>query len=524
MPEITRLKELSAFPASVLGGDGIVINKAGAVYTISADPSLLTDAQAAAAAAEASAVEAAAAAAALTGDEVTVTGDWTFATPPTVTTFTQGKLYSDSSGAIKSAISNFVHPTEYGTSGTEAALVAALASGHHVDGGGEAYTITATLHLATYQKLINCNMIKGANCDLVDMSTEGCELTNCIVSGQGGTYTGRGIVISAHSVQKITNVIMDDMNGYCLEFTTTDAGDSVEVNSCQFTRTVSTNKAIKFGIDSGLQGRRWFNNVRGRGAHLYDLSGAKYIIIRGGDSTGITFDSDTNSCVIENHRLATTAFTVKGQSVLLTHIYTPATITVEGNGHCLDNCEHQGGSIVIDAGATGCTILARDAVVTDNSNGANFIVANDRIIAPSSPGFLAYNSVTDSNVTGDGTAVTVDFDTEVKDRGTNFAADTFTAPLAGLYEFSASVYLDGLTSGTHSVLLSLVTSNRTYLLQFATASRADQVFSGTVLAADMDAGDTASVSLTVSDGAKTVDVVGAITPTNIGTYFMGRMM
>jgi len=138
--------------------------------------------------------------------------------------------------------------------------------------------------------------------------------------------------------------------------------------------------------------------------------------------------------------------------------------------------------------------------------------------------FLAYNSATDTNVTGNGTFATVDFDTEVFDRGGNFASDTFTAPVTGRYRFSASVRAQQLTNAT-SVNLRLATSNRNYLLHYydaaAIAGNADILFGGSVLA-DMDAGDTALIQLAVTGiGADTADIWGTTAPQ---TYFSGEFV
>ncbi len=67
------------------------------------------------------------------------------------------------------------------------------------------------------------------------------------------------------------------------------------------------------------------------------------------------------------------------------------------------------------------------------------ITSDGAVTKPSNPAFLARNSVTDSNVTGNGTEVTIDFDTEVFDQGGDFASDTFTAPVTGRYQLNVSL-------------------------------------------------------------------------------------
>jgi len=82
---------------------------------------------------------------------------------------------------------------------------------------------------------------------------------------------------------------------------------------------------------------------------------------------------------------------------------------------------------------------------------------------PLQPAFLAYNSADDANQTGNGAIVTVDFDTELYDQNADFAADTFTAPVTGIYSFEVSVMMTALNGAT-STLLKLVTTLGTFIL------------------------------------------------------------
>lgn len=133
----------------------------------------------------------------------------------------------------------------------------------------------------------------------------------------------------------------------------------------------------------------------------------------------------------------------------------------------------------------------------------------DRGDGTSKVALLAFNSSTDVNVTGDGTAVTVDYDTEIFDQGSDFSADTFIARVTGKYLIICSAYVTGLTSSHTTGTLQLVTSNRTYLGAafdpFAVASTTNTPYRFSQLA-DMDAGDTATATITVAGGTKVVDI------------------
>ena len=72
--------------------------------------------------------------------------------------------------------------------------------------------------------------------------------------------------------------------------------------------------------------------------------------------------------------------------------------------------------------------------------GALTLDATHGFTSPNTPCFSAYNSSLDQDLTADGsTYTTIDFNTEVFDVGTNYASDTFTAPVAGKYFFTTGV-------------------------------------------------------------------------------------
>lgn len=144
------------------------------------------------------------------------------------------------------------------------------------------------------------------------------------------------------------------------------------------------------------------------------------------------------------------------------------------------------------------------------------------------PAFLVRptNDAANTNITGDGTDAMVAWGTEIKDQAGNFASSQFTAPVAGLYQLSASVYLSGFTAGTHTVTNNrIVTSNRDYVLSGeANTYNAKMVIdswatTGSILV-DMDAGDTASVYVAAIGGTKIVSVTGS-TPCS---YFSGFLV
>lgn len=142
------------------------------------------------------------------------------------------------------------------------------------------------------------------------------------------------------------------------------------------------------------------------------------------------------------------------------------------------------------------------------------------VTKPNNPAFLAYNSVTDENVTGDGTQVTVEFNSEIFDQGSDFnsTTDTFTAPVTGKYYLSTNVSIEdvGGFGGTH-VAVRICTSNATYYTWASAADGAGDCSAQLSVLADMDANDTAYVYVLGSAGTKTLDVTG----TTYQTIFSG---
>ena len=152
--------------------------------------------------------------------------------------------------------------------------------------------------------------------------------------------------------------------------------------------------------------------------------------------------------------------------------------------------------------ATGASAAASERMRID-SDGA--------VTKPSNPAFLARNSSTDSNVTGNGTEVTIDFDTEVFDQGDDFASDTFTAPVTGRYQLNVSCEVSGVTSSHTIGQLQIKTSNRTIMADqndtFQSAGSNGQcMYHGSFLA-DMDAGDTVTCTMAVHNGSQVVDIL-----------------
>jgi hypothetical protein len=185
------------------------------------------------------------------------------------------------------------------------------------------------------------------------------------------------------------------------------------------------------------------------------------------------------------------------------NVSTPLTVTPNGT---------LGSTLIIGVNSSSVTLLG-------NGN----LAFQGRTTNVSQPSFMAYNSATDSNVTGDNTTVTVEFDTEQYDQAGNFASNTFTAPVAGKYLLSTGVtYREEATGNKCEV--KIVTTAKTFVQENWPVSN---ISTSLTVVASMSANDTATVSLNCSGGAKVVDILGSNgTTTGVGepTFFSGNLL
>ena len=139
------------------------------------------------------------------------------------------------------------------------------------------------------------------------------------------------------------------------------------------------------------------------------------------------------------------------------------------------------------------------------------------------PCFLAYNAATDDNQTGNGATATVDFSTEVYDQGSDFASDTFTAPVTGRYLLTATVLFTGVTAAADSAIMNIVTNNRGYQVRMdITDGMPTQMGFSNAVIADMTALDTATITLVVAgESSDVVDIFGS---SNAETQFSGCLI
>jgi len=136
------------------------------------------------------------------------------------------------------------------------------------------------------------------------------------------------------------------------------------------------------------------------------------------------------------------------------------------------------------------------------------ITANGERTLPTQPAFSVINSGSQDNIATGG--VTVVLATEVYDIGSNFDSNAFTAPVTGKYHLNAYVLLANIDTAADSYQLSLVTSNRTYIITIDPGQFAGDISGQWAMVigilADMDANDTVTVQVTQNGGTVQTDI------------------
>jgi len=224
--------------------------------------------------------------------------------------------------------------------------------------------------------------------------------------------------------------------------------------------------------------------------------------------------------IIDCNRINATGTNIAGAAIVVTYsgANTVAGMRVQDNTVRTPNFTptyglKMGGSNVSGSVVTGNDFRGTYYTSEYGDVGAN--VLND----VDTSAFSAAMGTSLTNVTGDGTVYGVVFDNALVNIGGYFNTTTgaYTAPRTGIYRFDAQVWISENGAGT-TTEITLVTPNRSYASGFAGA------VSNVTLSvfADLDAGESASITIATSGGAKVVDIYAA--PGAMTTRFSGGLV
>ncbi len=140
----------------------------------------------------------------------------------------------------------------------------------------------------------------------------------------------------------------------------------------------------------------------------------------------------------------------------------------------------------------------------------------------SKPAFLVYPSGNLLNVTGNSTEYTVAWDTESYDQGNDFAANTFTAPVTGIYHFHAKIRIANMTAAADNAKVTITAGGVDHDVNYgALNDMPGDITLPNEIQVSLTAAQTAVVKVTVDgEASDVVDLFGAIE----NTVFWGRLV
>ena len=152
--------------------------------------------------------------------------------------------------------------------------------------------------------------------------------------------------------------------------------------------------------------------------------------------------------------------------------------------------------------------------------------SNEKEVTKDNICFYLYASAAQSNIATD-SEVTIVFGGEQFDLNGNCASNTFTAPVNGIYFLHTNLAFTSFDTGAGYYRLKIITSNRAYESWIDEKDwTSDTAYHSTSLTAiaDMDAGDTAYVTLYQDGGTAQTDLLADSDNSPGRSYFTGYLI
>lgn len=231
-----------------------------------------------------------------------------------------------------------------------------------------------------------------------------------------------------------------------------------------------------------------------------------------GDATNLTSPSTIDTILVDpgdNYTLPILKFNNNATKIRVN------TLRVGDSGLTSNHVNFASGALYNYVGQ----IWGSDTISVSDSDGRN-------VVQCALPSFSARLSGNATNVTGDSTEYTIQFNTENYDYAGNFNTGTytFTAPITGVYWFNCVVYVSGADGANHDTFMVKLYKNGADEIARSLSSGYPLKPTEVSLIANREQflakGDTVTAVLRVENGGKTVD----ITAGDSLTYFSGRLL
>ena len=253
-----------------------------------------------------------------------------------------------------------------------------------------------------------------------------------------------------------------------------------------------------------------------------DVNGAEIILDADAD-TSITADTDDQIDIkiagADDFQFAANTFNILSGSTLA--VNSGATIANSGTATGFGGDLSFGGDTFGANKVIGSNDTYSLSLETDGNTAMTISTAGE-ITMPLQPSFMAIPTTNQLNITVDA-YTTIVFGTERFDVGSNFASNTFTAPITGKYWLGVDLYLVNIDSAANYYNLFITTSNKEYGFTWSTLALDQDAnyWQGAVSTiADMDASDTAYVRMYQSAGTSQTDISSAAN-SHFGGYLVG---
>ena len=169
---------------------------------------------------------------------------------------------------------------------------------------------------------------------------------------------------------------------------------------------------------------------------------------------------------------------------------------------------------------TAGNVLKINSISGSGATAIGQLEAPSELTLPNQPAFHVQPSSLQANIAVN-TNVTVVYDSETYDVGSNFASNTFTAPVTGKYFLCYSLYLQNLDTASNYYEAYINSSNRDYFASTIDPDFGDADWNYFSLTGssivDMDANDTAKIVIKQATGTAQSDI-------NTPSFFSGALI